>query len=392
MEISGQASLFIAIGGLLLISLLVNTIGRRTALPRVTLLLLLGVAVGDQGLDILPDSLTARFDVIADVALLMVGFLMGGKLTFAELRNNGRHVLWISLFGAVVTAAVVTFACVLIGVSPAVALLLGAIASATAPAAIYDVIQELQFTGPYTETLLAIVATDDAWALLLFGFCIAIASLLNGHAADASVYRVMWDIGGAVGLGLAIGLPASYLIGRIKRGQPSLIEAMGCLLLCGGLAQHLEVSFLISAMIMGACITNLARHHDYPFHAIEDIEWPFMVLFFVLAGASIQLNGLVTIGLLGLVYVLARTTGKWLGAYIGAVISQAPSVTKRWLGIALLPQAGVGIGLALAASKYFPEYQHTLLTVIVSTTIFFELVGPILTKLSLSRARAEGLA
>ncbi|MDM7861257.1 cation:proton antiporter [Alteromonas sp. ASW11-36] len=392
MDISGQASLFIAVGGLLLFSLLVNTIGQRTALPRVTLLLLLGVAVGEQGLNILPDSLSTRFDIIADVALLMVGFLMGGKLTIKELRSNGRHVLWISLCGAIVTAIVVTLVCVLIGVSPVVALLLGAIASATAPAAIYDVIQESHFAGPYTETLLAIVATDDAWALLLFGLCIAVSSLLNGHAADASVYRVMWDIGGAIFLGLAIGLPASYLTGRIKRGQPSLIEAMGCVLLCGGLAQYLEVSFLISAMIMGACITNLARHHDYPFHAIEDIEWPFMVLFFVLAGASIQLDGLASVGLLGLVYILARTAGKWLGAYVGAVISQAPLVTRHWLGIALLPQAGVGIGLALAASKYFPEHQHTLLTIIVSTTVFFELAGPILTKLSLSRARAQGLA
>ena len=235
-------------------SLLVNTLGERTFLPRVTLLLILGVIVGRQGFDLLPDVLIDSFKPIADIALLMVGFLLGGKLTFKQLRYSGKQVLMVSVCGAVVTAGIVCIACMLVGVSMEIALLLGAIASATAPAAIYDVIAESKFKGKYVDTLLAIVAIDDAWALLLFGICIAIASSVNGGGVMASIHLVTWDIGGAALLGLAIGLPASYLTGRIRRGQPMLIEAVGCVLLCGGSAQALEVSFLISTLIMGMCI------------------------------------------------------------------------------------------------------------------------------------------
>ncbi|RPJ65163.1 cation:proton antiporter [Alteromonas sediminis] len=386
MDISNQSAIFIAIGALLLISLAVNAVGQRTALPRVTLLLLLGVAAGSEGLNLLPEGLTNSFELVTDIALLMVGFLLGGKLVFAQFRNSGSQVLWISLMGALVTAILVYLGAALIGVSYDVALLLGAIASATAPAAIYDVIDESKLQSNYANTLLAVVAIDDAWALLLFGVCIAIASAINGHAIADSLAFVAWDIGGAVLLGLAIGLPASYLTGRMKPGQPMLIEAMGCVLLCGGLAQAFHVSYLISAIVMGVCIANFARHHDYPFHEIENIEWPFMVLFFVLAGASIDLSAIVTIGLLGLVYTVTRCLGKWLGAFIGGTLSGAPAMTRNWMGLAMLPQAGVGIGLALAAAQYFPDHRQVLLSVVVSTTVFFELAGPVLTRLTLQQA------
>jgi len=386
MDFSNQSAVFITLGGLLLVSLAVNAIGQRTALPRVTLLLLLGVAVGQEGLNLIPSTLTDNFQLVTDIALLMVGFLLGGKLVFRQFKNSGSQVLWISLMGALVTAALVYLAALAVGTCQNIALILGAIASATAPAAIYDVIDESKLQGPYANTLLAVVAIDDAWALLLFGICIAVASSINGHPVLESLTFVAWDIGGAVVLGLAIGLPASYLTGRIKRGQPMLIEALGCVLLCGGLAQALHVSFLISSIVMGICIANLARHHDYPFHEIENIEWPFMVLFFVLAGASIDVSGIATVGILAGAYVLARSSGKWLGAYLGGLISHAPQPTRNWIGLAMLPQAGVGIGLALAAAQYFPEYRQVLLSVIVSTTVFFELAGPVLTKVSLQKA------
>ena len=274
------------------------------------------------------------------------------------------------------------------GVTAEIAILLGCIASATAPAAVLDVVTESNHQGPFSDLLLAIVSLDDAWALLLFG--IGIAAVKSMHGLDGDVLPLLAasrEIGGAIILGALIGLPAAYLTGRIKSGQPILIEALGIVFVCGGLAIMLDVSFLSAAMVMGAVITNLASHHEYPFHAIEGIEWPFMVIFFVLAGASIELGALREIGVIGLVYIVCRTTGKYLGALLGSHLCRAEKATRRWMGIALLPQAGVAIGMALVAAEHFPEYRQTLLSIIISTTIFFEIIGPVFTRMALQRAQ-----
>jgi Kef-type K+ transport system membrane component KefB len=168
-----------------------------------------------------------------------------------------------------------------------------------------------------------------------------------------------------------------------------LMEALGLVLLCGGLAIALEVSYLIACMAMGAVIANLAVHHDYPFHEIENIEWPFMVVFFVLAGAKLELAGLALVSVVAAVYLLTRVVGKIAGAAIGAAISQAGRPVKRWMGTAMLPQAGVPIGMALLAGERFPEYRDVILTVVIGTTVVFELAGPVATRFALSRASKE---
>ena len=211
---------------------------------------------------------------------------------------------------------------------------------------------------------------------------------LNGHADTAlPILTVTKEIGGAVILGIVIGLPAAYLTGRIKPGQPILTEALGIVFVVGGLALMFDVSFLLASMVMGAVIANFAKHHEYPFHVIEDIEWPFMVIFFVLAGASIELNAIKDIGLIGIVYILCRAIGKYLGAILGGYCSKASKEMKRWMGVALLPQAGVAIGMALVASKNFPEYRQVLLSVIISSTIFFEIIGPVFSRLAIQRVK-----
>ena len=278
------------------------------------------------------------------------------------------------------------------GVTREIAILLGCIASATAPAAVLDVVKESGAKGPFSQLLLSIVAIDDAWALVLFGVGMAVVTSLNGLNADASpVLIAVKDIGGAVMLGLLIGLPAAYLTGRIKQGEPILTEALGLVFICGGLALWLDVSFLIASMVMGAAIANFAKHHEYPFHAIEGIESPFMVVFFVLAGASLELEAVAEIGLIGLAYILCRATGKILGARIGSQCSKADNATKNWIGVALLPQAGVAIGMALVASNQFPEYRQILLSVVIGSTVFFEIVGPVFTRLALKRTHDASL-
>ncbi len=267
-----------------------------------------------------------------------------------------------------------------------IAILLGCIASATAPAAVLDVVTESNYKGPFRDLLLSVVTLDDAWALVLFAIGVAMVSSFNGDVIDgSSISMPVRDIGGAILLGLLIGFPAAYLTGRLKPGQPILSEALGLVFVCGGLAIWFDVSFLIASMVLGAVITNFAKHHDYPFHAIEGIEWPFMVIFFVLAGASLELKAVAEVGLAGVVFVLCRIIGKLLGTRIGSQFSKADQQTKNWMGIALLPQAGVAIGMALVASNYFPEYRQTLLSVVISSTIFFEIIGPVFTGLALRR-------
>ena len=381
------AQFLLALGGILLLGLVISALGQRTLLPRVTLLLILGVIIGKEMLNIIPLIFSELFDIIAVIALLMVGFLLGGRLTIDSLRQSMGKVLWISISTAIITTIIVSLGLVWVGVSKEIAILLGCIASATAPAAVLDVVTESNYKGPFRDLLLSVVTLDDVWALMLFGIGVAVVSSLNGYGIDdSSILMAIRDIGGAIILGLLIGFPAAYLTGRLKQGQPILSEALGLVFVCGGLALWLEVSFLITSMVLGAVVANFAKHHQYPFHAIEGIDWPFMVIFFVLAGASLELKAVGEVGLVGIVYILCRIVGKLLGARIGSQCSRADQQTKSWMGAALLPQAGVAIGMALVASNYFPEYRQTLLSVVIASTIFFEIIGPVFTRLALLRA------
>jgi len=382
-----SSQFLLTLGSILLLGLITSELGRRTFLPRVTLLLIFGVIIGKDALDIIPLVFSERFEIIADMALLMVGFLLGGKLTIKSFNKSGSQIFWISICAAIITTFTVSLGLILIGTPEPIAIILGCIASATAPAAILDVVLESDYKGPFNELLLSIVALDDAWALILFAIGLAIVTSLNSLGMESNaLLMISHEIGGAILLGLIIGVPAAYLTGRLKPGQPSLTEALGVVFVCGGLALWLDVSFLIAAMSMGAVIANFAKHHEYPFHAIEGIEWPFMVIFFVLAGASLDISVLRDIGLIGLVYILCRSTGKFIGSMLGSSLGKASTATRKWMSIALLPQAGVAIGMALVASTHFPEYRQTLLSVTISTTIFFEIIGPIFTRLALKWA------
>ena len=165
------------------------------------------------------------------------------------------------------------------------------------------------------------------------------------------------------------------------------MEALGLVFICGGIALWAEVSYLIAAMTMGIVIANTAKHHDYPFHEIENIESPLMVIFFVLAGASLDFAAVQSIGVAGVIFVISRVLGKYMGSYIGSHFSGADSTIKNWMGLALLPQAGVPIGMALVAANQFPQYGPILLSIVISTTVLFDIIGPILTRIALQKSR-----
>jgi Kef-type K+ transport system membrane component KefB len=353
---------------------------------------LFGVIIGKQMFDLIPPIFTDRFELIANMTLLMVGFLLGGKLTAGFLKQSAEKTFLISISAAVITVLVVIIGLIAVGVEAEIAILLGCIASATAPAATLDIVLESDHKGTFSDLLLSIVALDDVWGLILFSIGVAVVMAAGGNTTETSqFYIVVKDIGGALVLGLALGFPAAYLTGRIRMGQPMLMEALGLVFLCGGLALLLEVSFLVASIVMGSVVANFATHHEYPFHEIENIEWPFMSIFFVLAGASLEFNAIMEVGLMGALYIGSRFAGKLLGARIGADISGADSNTRHWMGFALLPQAGVAMGMALVAANQFPEYRQSLLTIVIGSTVFFEIIGPIFTRMALRKAEKPAI-
>lgn len=376
----------LTLGCVLLSGIIISAAGRKTPLPRVTLLLIFGAVIGTGGLDLIPTLFSNQFEFISQIALMMVGFLLGGRLTLSSLKNTLGATIWISISAALITSLLVTAALMVFGTPIELAVLLGCLAAATDPASILDVTQESKYTKPFKDILLSIVSLDDAWALILFAVGVAFVSSLNSVGIEYSaLLMVVKDIGGAVLIGLLIGFPAAYLTGRTKPGQPMLSEALGLVFISGGLALWLEVSFLITSMVLGAVISNFAKHHEQPFHAIEGIEWPFMLIFFVLAGANLDFTGLASIGGICVIYIVFRIVGKIVGARIGGRIAHADIHTQRWMGVSILPQAGVAIGMALVASHVVPEHQHTLLSTAVLSTVFFEIIGPVFTRLALDR-------
>ncbi len=159
--------------------------------------------------------------------------------------------------------------------------------------------------------------------------------------------------------------------------------------LCAGLAIWMGVSYLLAGMVCGMMVANFARHHDRPFHEIEHIEWPFMVLFFILAGASLRLDGLDGLGVVIGLYFILRIAARMLGGWVGGSFAGVPSAERRWIGVALMPQAGVAVGMALVAGDHFPELRRQILSVTIATTIVFELFGPLLTQAALRRVAPD---
>ncbi len=222
----------------------------------------------------------------------MVAFLLGGRLSPATLHSHGKTILTVSATAVILAALVVGLDLVIVGTPVVMALLLAGIATATAPTATQDVVQQLRAAGPFTDTLLGVVAVDDAWGLILFSLLLLTAKAVIGDGAIEILQHGLREVVGSIVVGAAVGLPAAFFTGRLDPGEPMQTEALGVVFLCAGLAIWLEVSFLLAGMTAGILVTNLAKHHTRPFHEIEHIEWPFMVLFFVLAGASLKLASL----------------------------------------------------------------------------------------------------
>ncbi|MDU8945972.1 cation:proton antiporter [Rhodophyticola sp. MJ-SS7] len=381
------ALLLVTFGILFLAGLVADQLGSVTRLPRVTMLLLLGLLVGNAGLGLVPNEVTAWFDELSILALTMVAFLLGGSLTKANLASHGRAIITISLSVVACTLVVVTLGMTAAGLAVGFSLLLAAVATATAPAAMTDVIRQSGTQNNFTDTLKGIVAIDDAWGLIVFSLVLALVSHTNGWTELLA--GAAWDLGGAVLLGCALGIPSAFLSGRLKPGEPMQAEAIGIVFLAAGLALWLQVSFLVTGIVAGAIVANFARHHERAFHEIEHIQWPFMILFFVLAGATLEVAALQVMGWAGLLFILLRSASRLIGGYLGARLATLPTSQAAWYGPALLPQAGVAIGMALVAGEQFPEWAPAIMAFTISSTVVFELVGPPMTMYAIQRTAAR---
>lgn len=379
--------ILLTFGGLFLLGLMADLVGRNTFLPRVTLLMIAGFIIGPSMLDWLPAFTDEWFPVLTDVALAMIGFLLGQKLTRSSLRKLGRPVLYMSIGEVLTTTLLVTVVLALLGVPLEIALMLGGIAPATAPAATVDTVEQVNARGKFTDTLLGIVAVDDAWGLIVFSLLLAAAQAAAGGTGYQDVLLSgFWQVAGAVVLGVVVGLPMAYLTGRLRPGQPTQAEALGFIMLCAGLSIWINVSHILAAMMLGAVVANLAKHHDRPFREIKGIEWPFLILFFLLSGARLEIEALAQVGAVGAGYIVLRMVGRIIGTYAGGRVVGVEAELRRWMGVALMPQAGVALGMALLAVESFPRHENVILPVILGSTVIFELAGPVATRWALVRA------
>lgn len=387
------AATLLTLGGLFALGLAGDLLARRTAVPRVSLFLILGFCVGPAALDLLPDVRANWFGIATSVALAMVGFVLGQRMTLANFRDHGREVLLISVSVVVATAVIVFGGVYLLSEDAALALLLAGIALSTDPAATVDVIREQRAGGPFSELLQGIVAVDDAWGLIAFSMLLAAATALSGNDGGLALLASgAWEVFGAILVGVAVGVPMAYLTGHIASGEPTQAEALGGVLLCAGLALWLDVSYILACMVLGTVVVNLASHHNRPFAAIEGIEWPFMILFFLLTGAALHLPSVLQVGALGVAYMVLRTLGRVIGGWVGARSAGCDDRTARWMGPSLLPQAGVAIGLGLYGAQRFPQYAELLIALVAGSTVVFELVGPAIARCGLRATGEAGRA
>jgi Kef-type K+ transport system membrane component KefB len=374
--------------------LLLGFIGARflkyARLPSVTAFLIVGILIGPHLLNIVTQEIFAASDFFSNLVLGVIAFSLGENFRIEEIKKGMKHVLWISLVAALVTWFLVSAAIILYlimikyPIYPAI--VLGAAASATAPAATVLVIREYRASGLFTEILLKVVAIDDAWCLMLAALAIAFANAMRAEVFQISiVFAGVGEIFGAVILGASFGYLFSFLNRFVKTSEEFVVYIFGLLLLNVGFSITIHVSVLLSSMIMGVMVINLARENYKFFDVLRTVDAPLYLVFFILAGAHLDFNILYKMGVVGIIYIIFRVIGKVYGARLGAQMSNAPKPVANWIGWSLTPQAGVALGIGLVAKTTFPDFGDYIFTIIAATTVIFELVGPLLTKYSLIR-------
>ena len=391
--------------------LMLSRVAKLVKLPAVTAYLVAGILVGPFclgafGVDGL--GFTAVnvewYGIISDVALGFIAFSIGNEFRLAQLKTIGKQATVIGILQAVVTTLLVDAALITLHfiipdkLSLPAAIVLGAVASATAPAATLMVVRQYKAKGPLTDTLLPVVALDDAVGLILFAVSFGIAkALMSGTISLVSILvEPIIEVVLSIGLGAATGYLFTFFErffhSRSKRLSMSvafvfLTVAVSTLKFnIGGV--HIGFSSLLSCMMLGTIFCNICDFSAELMDRLDRWTAPIFILFFVLSGAEFNLSILADgfIVLIGVVYILFRCLGKYFGAYGSAKMVKSPDTVTKYLGITLFPQAGVALGMAIKASEGLGTVGMVVANITLFSVLIYELVGPFLTKIALTKA------
>lgn len=361
---------------------------KHIRLPNVTGYLVAGLLLGPSVFGVLsPDFLTS-ISVISTVALGFIAFSIGNEFKLSYFKEVGSAPIVIAVLESFAAVVFVFVGLLLAGQPPALSLLLGAIAAATAPAATIMVIKQYNAQGPVTRTLLSVVAIDDGTTLIFFSVSAAIAQAITGRGGSfaASLFSALWEIGGAILIGGVLGFIFLLPLRFFKKTGNRLSLIVAFIFAGLGLAKWLGLSELLLCMSMGTVLANFSPDVGKLMNISDSVTPPVFMLFFVASGADLQLSVLPRIGIIGIVYIVVRAIGKVAGTELAAVICRSDANIRKYLGFGLLPQAGVAIGLMLTASAILPECGQQIRAVVLCSTLIYELIGPALTKYSLKKA------
>lgn len=389
------------IGVLTGIAFFTGKLTKYVKLPSIIGFMLIGVLLGPSLFNVLGESLQENLEFITEISLGFVALSIGFELKFSILKRQGFGILLIILLESFGAFALVSTAVYLLTGDLPLALIFGGIAPASAPAGTVAVIQEYKARGPLTEALFAVVGFDDGLGIIIFGFAAAIARniILSSTGADMNFWGQILIPLKEIFLSLVIGSLAAFLMGflmkAVKDNVGLFIVTFALVLTVTGLCEYLGLSLILTNMAVGIILVNTQSNVT-----IEKIKgeltnvMPLLfILFFAIAGANLHISALPALGLLGMVYIFARSAGLIGGSKLGAILGRSDENIRKYLGLGILSQAGVAIGLALIVKHEFSELGTwgseigaTVITTITATCLFFEIIGPILTKIGLKKA------
>ena len=369
-------------------------IARRFNLPNVTGYLIGGLFLGPSFLNIVTTAEGGIISFVNEMALAAIAFNIGGEFLLKSFKKLGKEIFIITI-AEVIGVVFLVFAVMffLFNQSFAFSLIVASMSAATAPAGTLMVIQQYRAKGPLTNTILPVAALDDALGIMVFGIALSIAKIVMGGVESASIMMFVapvFEIIFSLLLGLGLGFIISRLSAKTKTQEELLALILVFLMVSTGLAHVLNLSPLLSGMMMGAVHVNLNANPSRAFSTLNQYAPPLNILFFAFAGASLDLRVLSQIGFLGLGYVAARFFGKVLGATFGAKIAKSDPNIVKYLGLALLPQGGISIGLSMIVARELPSISANVVSLILFSVLVFEIAGPILAKYAITKAGEIG--
>ncbi len=382
-------STLFALAAAMLMGLLFTRGAKKVRLPNVTAYLLAGLVIGPYCIGIFNGENLSSLDEITTVALGFIAFSIGNEFKLDNIKKLGSKALVITFFQALSATALVAAALLIFGFDTPLALTLGAIATATAPAATLMVVRQYRAKGTMTSMLLSVVAMDDAIGLGVFAVLLAISRSLATGAVPTVMNMLVnpvIEIALSLAMGFAIGCVMSFCFRFFHSRANRLSIVVACVLLGVALADMLHLSALLLCMSIGAAMVNLRNDAEAIIEQTDRWTPPLFMLFFVISGAQLDLAVLSGVGVLGAVYIVSRSVGKYGGAFFGAKLVKAEEKIRKYLGITLLPQAGVAIGMAQVVMTALPMYGEQIRAVVLCATLVYELFGPVLTRIALMKA------